>query len=251
MLKTVLEELTTFSSEFIPPVDGDKENPSVYFWKSGQFGYSDAMAYYCFVRHLRPSTILEIGSGFSTLVAMEAVGKNGAGAIHCAEPYPRSFLVDNPSITLHERTAQSLDAGFINDLLSDGDILFIDSTHTVKSGSDCLHIYLRLLPEIRRNIVVHVHDVFLPYALPKQWLTDKQIFWTEQYLLMAFLLDNPKAQILFGSNYAAEFLHDEMTCFMGGKASIGGSSLWFSYDGRENVSRELGLLRWKGLSGRG
>ena len=91
MQRTVLDKLTTFSQEFAPPVDGDAEKPSGYFWKSGQFGYSDAMAYYCFVRHLRPSIVLEIGSGFSTLVAMQAVGKNGTGAIHCVEPYPTSL----------------------------------------------------------------------------------------------------------------------------------------------------------------
>ena len=249
--RIVLKQLTPYSSEFAPPVDGDKKKPNGYFWRSGQFGYSDAMAYYCFIRHLRPSVVLEIGSGFSTLIATEAISKNNVGAVHCVEPYPRPFLIDNQSIVLHKRAAQSLDAGFINDLLSDGDILFIDSTHTVKCGSDCVHIYLRLLPEIRRNIVVQVHDVFLPYALPKHWLIDRQIFWTEQYLLMAFLLDNPKAQILFGSNYAAEFLNDDMTCLMGGKAIIGGSSLWFSYCGRESRIRKRISPHLRNLSGRG
>ena len=236
MQRVVLEKLTIYSPEFDPPIDGDEEKPNGYFWKNGQFSYSDAMAYYCFIRQLRPSTILEIGSGFSTLVAIQAIGKNGTGEIHCVEPYPRPFLVEAAHITLHKRVAESLDIEFINDLLSDGDVLFIDSTHTVKSGSDCLNIYLRLLPGVRHNIFVHVHDVFLPYGLPKPWLIDKQIFWTEQYLLMGFLLDNPKTQILFGSNYADHFLSDKLTRFMGGKAIAGGGSLWFSYNGRDNVT---------------
>lgn len=234
--KNTLENITVFSPEFNPPVDGNKETPIGYFWKNGQFGYSDAMAYYCFIRYLCPNTILEIGSGFSTLVAIEEVSKNNKGTIHCVEPYPRSFLIGNQQIVLHKRTAQSLDDKFINEILKDGDILFIDSTHTVKSGSDCLHIYLRLLPKIRHNIYIHVHDIFLPYGVPKHWLTDMQIFWTEQYLLMAFLLDNPKAHVLFGSRYAAETIRGEMIDFMGGKASIGGGSLWFSYDGRKSAS---------------
>ena len=73
--------------------------------------------------------------------------------------------------------------------------------------------------------------------MPENSLINKQIFWTGQYLLMAFLLDNPKAQVLFGSRYAARFLSDEMACLMlmGGKAMAGGGSLWFSYNGRENV----------------
>lgn len=101
------------------------------------------MAYYCFIRKFRPHTVLEIGSGFSTLIAIEAVRKNGTGQVICIEPYPRPFLEKHTDIQLRKQKAQDLSAAVLDGLLQDGDIFFIDSTHTVKTGSDCLHIYSR------------------------------------------------------------------------------------------------------------
>jgi hypothetical protein len=180
---------------------------------------------------IQPKNIVEIGSGFSTLVAMNAIEKNQAGQIHCIEPHPRKFLKKEKNISLHMVTAQSIDSGFLNDKLKDGDILFIDSTHTIKTGSDCLHIYLRLLPKIRRNIYVHVHDVFLPFGFPKDWLLNRQIFWTEQYLLMAFLIDNPKASLIYSSTFNAKWNATLMKSIMDNKYPFGGGSIWFTYNG--------------------
>ncbi len=194
------------------------------------------MFYYCHIRHTCPSTILEIGAGFSTLVALEATEKNGSGRVHCIDPYPRPFLQRDARITLHTAKAQDFSAEFINDTLQDNDILFIDSTHTVKTGSDCLHIYLRLLPRIRRDIWVHVHDVFLPHGMPKEWLLTKHIYWTEQYLLLAFLIDNPKATVVYGSAVNAMWHPTLMEWLMGGQQSIGGGSLWFRYKGNAHVA---------------
>jgi len=95
-----------------------------------------------------------------------------------------------------------------------------------------------LLPEIRRNVFVHVHDVFLPFGMPKEWLLDRQIFWTEQYLLLAFLVDNPKASVLYGSNYNAKWNSSLMEKLMGGKYAFGGGSLWFRYNGNLHGSVE-------------
>ncbi len=230
--QTTLETLLPFAGEFAPPLAGDEDDAQRFFWQNSQFSYSDAMAYYCFVRQLRPSTIVEIGSGFSTLVALEAVAANGVGAVHCIEPYPRPFLSQDQRVVLHAQPAQAISPAFLNGLLRDGDILFIDSTHTVKTGSDCLHIYLRLLPALRRDITVHVHDVFLPFGLPQAWLLDHQIAWTEQYLLMAFLLDNPKASLVYGSAFNAAQHPDLLAALMGEMYPMGGSSVWFRYNGR-------------------
>ncbi|OGO61321.1 MAG: hypothetical protein A2032_02915 [Chloroflexi bacterium RBG_19FT_COMBO_49_13] len=233
-LRTVLESLLEYSGEFDPPVDGEEDNCQRFFWKNSQFSYSDAIAYYCFLRMLQPKNIIEIGGGFSTLIAVEAIEKNRTGQIHCIEPYPREFLKSEDKISLHISKAQDIEAGFLNDILKDGDILFIDSTHTVKTGSDCLHIYLRLLPKIRRNIFVHVHDVFLPFGMPKEWLLNRQIFWTEQYLLLAFLIDNPKASLLYSSVFNSKWHSNLMETLMGNKYPAGGGSIWFRYAGNAN-----------------
>ena len=127
--------------------------------------------------------------------------------------------------------AQSVTCAQLNGVVRDGDVLFIDSTHTVKTGSDCLHIYLRLLPNITASVYVHAHDVFLPYPMPKRWLLESQWYWTEQYLLMAYLLDNKRIETLYGSMYNRRFNGDLMEQLMGGKHPPGGCSFWFHYRG--------------------
>lgn len=230
-----LRTLIPFGAEFDPPSEGDKQHPGGFFWGMGPFAFSDAFAYYTMIRSRKPRTIIEIGSGASTLIAIEAVRRNGFGRIVCIEPYPPAYLVGRREIELIQRPAQSFGAGFFNDTLADGDLLFIDSTHTVKSGSDCVHLYLRVLPALARSVSVHVHDIFLPEGLPKAWLTEKQIYWAEQYLLMAYLLDNPRARITFGSAVNRTLHRELMEQLNGGKAEIGGGSLWFDLRGKPSA----------------
>lgn len=233
--RDLLEILTEYSREFQPAEEGSEDSPEGYFWKNSQFSYSDAMSYYAFLRHLKPNRVLEIGSGFSTLVAMDAIARNRQGEITCVEPFPRAFLEQTDKITLKKMPAQDITVEWLNSYLSDGDVLFIDSTHTVKTGSDCLHIYLRLLPYVKHDIYVHVHDIFLPFGLPKDWLLDHHIYWTEQYLLLAFLLDNPKATFLFGSSYHQWKNEELLGKFMHGRAMPGGGSFWFQYCGNREL----------------
>lgn len=235
-----LKALMAYAPEFSPAsAPGDRDGARRFFWSNGLFSGADAMAYYCYVRMLRPASVLEIGSGYSSLVACEALKANGTGRLHCVEPYPRPFLRSNADITLIPRPAQEITSEFVNDLLKDGDILFIDSTHTVKTGSDCLHIYLRLLPKIRRNIHVHVHDIHLPFGIPQETMLRQQVHWTEQYLLLAFLLDNPKTRVLYGSRYNEWRNSDLMEEIMRGKAPPVGASFWFEYRGAHTRSQEM------------
>ncbi len=224
----VLEELVPYSRELDGPLNDNPDAPAGFFWENGQFGYSDAAAYYAFIRSRKPRRILEIGSGFSTLVASAAIEANGHGEIHCIEPYPRPFLDSIRHVrNVVREPVQGISAGWMNNLLQDGDILFIDSTHTVKIGSDCLHLYLRVLPALSRRLLVHVHDVFLPEAMPRHWALQQHIYWTEQYLLLAYLLDNPKTSVLFGSNYNKLFSSDRLALMTPEGIPIGGSSFWF------------------------
>lgn len=189
------------------------------------------MVYYCYLRKLAPRAVVEIGSGYSSLVALRALEANGTGRLTCIEPFPRDFLKGRTDLSLVQEPAQRITAEQLNDTLADGDVLFIDSTHTVKSGSDCLHIYLRLLPGIRRNIHVHVHDIYLPFAMPKQVMLEKQCYWTEQYLLLAFLLDNSKAKIRYANYYHALRNPQGVEDFIQGKANKRSGSFWFEYRG--------------------
>jgi hypothetical protein len=230
-LTSVLHELLAFAGDLDAPMDDDSEQPTGFFWNNSQFSYSDAAAYYAFIRLTKPKRIVEVGAGFSTLIASAAIEANGRGEVLCIEPYPRPFLRGIRHVTeVVEQPVQSLGADWFNDVLGDNDLLFIDSTHTVKLGSDCLHIYLRVLPAIRHKLLVHIHDVFLPEAMPRDWALNHQLFWTEQYLLMAYLLDNPKTKVVFGSNYH-RILNPEILRKMTPPAlAFGGSSFWFRLD---------------------
>lgn len=230
LINNFLSHIENFSIEFDPP-QTNIEMPEKYYWENGMFGYSDAMAYYCTIRYLKPKRIIEIGAGFSSLIAIDALKKNRTGSLTCIEPYPREFLIRNHEIDLIITKVQDITIEYLNENLSDGDILFIDSTHTVKHGSDCLHIYLNLLPNIKKNIYVHVHDIFLPYSLPLEYLRDKQIYWTEQYILAAYFLDNPKIKLLFSSSYSYQNLKEQLDGLMHNRAPSGGASIWFSLKG--------------------
>lgn len=234
-LQKELSELIAFSADFNPPKIGDEDNCRSYFWENSQFSHSDAMSYYAYLRRIRPQTVVEIGSGFSSLVAIETLRKNGSGKLKCIEPFPRSFITslnEQEELELQTARAQDISPDVLNSMLNDGDVLFIDSTHTVKTGSDCLHIYLRLLPKINKKIYVHVHDIFLPFGLPQEWLLDLHIYWTEQYLLLAFMINNPRVRVLFGSAYHKHFNANLLAQFMHNRFTSGGGSFWFEYDGR-------------------
>jgi predicted O-methyltransferase YrrM len=223
-----LERLIKVSHEFDPPLRSSR--PGEYAWEGGPFSYSDAITYYAMIRTRKPRTIVEIGSGWSTLIAQMACAKNGMGRIICIEPYPSDFLKALPSIELIERRAQEIEAGFLNTVLRDGDLLFIDSTHTVKHDSDCLHIYLRLLPDIDADITVHVHDIYLPEPLSLTQMRDHQIFWNEQYLLYAYMSSNPRTRTIYGSRYHSRRNPQLLDRLMHGRYKAGGASLWFEHN---------------------
>jgi hypothetical protein len=223
---------------FFPPMEISDAGEKKFYFNNSQFSYSDAFSYYGFIKKLNPNTVFEIGSGYSSLIASEALLANKKGKLVCVEPFPRQFIedmADKSLITLKKLPVQQITSEMLNEILCDGDILFIDSTHTVKTGSDCLHIYLRLLPNIRKKIFIHVHDIFLPFGFPKNWMLEHQLFWTEQYLLLAFLKDNPKVKVIFGSAYHKVYSPDLLDKLMGSNFPSGGSSFWFEYDGRIKI----------------
>lgn len=190
----------------------------------------DAMSYYCILRHMKPKRVLEIGSGNSTIVADMALRKNGFGEMTLIEPYPLEYLGNLESVvSIRKSFIQAVEISELLAMVDSAEILFIDSTHTVKVGSDCLYIYLKLLPQISKSILVHSHDIALPYALPPA-KTDKHIYWTEQYLLYAYLLDNPKTKVLTGSYYAQRQLPEISQRLMRGRYNDGGGSIWYSLD---------------------
>jgi len=231
-IRNFIDELSIYSQELQAPLEGSRDNPNGFFWKNPAFSYSDAMAYYCVLRHFKPDHLLEVGSGFSTLIADQALKKNGHGKITLVEPYPKKFLKRLDTVhNVVESFAQDIPVNKFVDLVESSQVWFIDSTHTVKIGSDCLYLYLKVMPEVSEDIIVHSHDIYLPFGMPRNNAIEKHIYWTEQYLLYAYMLDNPKIEVLFGSAYSKEFLPESVDKLMAESFPGGGASLWYKLNG--------------------
>jgi hypothetical protein len=184
------EHVAPTASEFTPPIALSPDYTFVY--SNGSFGNGDADVLYGLVRSLKPQRIVELGSGHTSAVIHMALNANhaldGASTEYVAyDPFPTGIL--NGALPLKPVPAERVpDAVF--EQLGDGDVLFVDTTHTVKIASDVVRIVLDALPLLRPGVLVHFHDVFLPYEYPRSFFTEHEFYWAEQYLLQAFLAFN-------------------------------------------------------------
>lgn len=161
----------------------------------------DAAVYYSLIRHLKPQRIIEVGGGYSTQIAVKALAVNGEGKLICIEPYPEDRL-DNAKlqIELIAKRVEEIDLDFFS-CLQTNDILFIDSSHTVKFGSDVCYEFLEILPGIARGVWVHVHDIFFPRDYPAEWLIKRRLAVNEQYLLEAFMSFNRNFEVALSNHW--------------------------------------------------
>jgi len=173
----------------------------------------DAEVLYAMIRGSKPARVLEIGSGWSTLLSLRALeanraesGGDPAARLTAIEPYPHAFVRD--AIAARPELAEMLDEqvqGLPLDLFSSlgaGDILFIDSSHVLRIGSDVQYEFLEILPRLRPGVLVHVHDIFLPGEYPRDWVFGPEHrFWNEQYLLQAYLIGNARTEVVWGSSW--------------------------------------------------
>ena len=177
-----------------------------FYLVNGGFMAVDADMYYCLIRQARPSRIIEVGCGFSTVLASDAVLKNREEGIEskllCVEPYPSPNLQDgNLAVDRFlKMKVQQVDVKEFT-ALEENDILFIDTTHVLKSGGDVQFLYCEILPRLASGVLVHVHDISLPRHYPKVYFEESYYFWNEQYLLQAFLTHNSRVEVIWPGNY--------------------------------------------------
>ena len=191
--------------------------PGTYYTTNPNFGLSSGVVLYSMIRTFGTRRVVEIGGGYSSLVSLQALERNhGAHGFQftCVEPFPMAWLERSLSdrtqtCALVRSAAESTDpAVFLG--LSENDILFVDSSHVSKLGSDVNFIYLQILPRLQPGVIVHIHDIYIPYEYPKvHFFGRSKIFWNEQYLLQAFLTDNPKFEILLPGFYAQKDLQSD------------------------------------------
>ncbi len=220
----------TYLPDYDFPEHGDDADGR-YYTRNSQFSWLDSRSLFVLLRHWRPRRIIEVGSGYSSLLMAEVNCRwfDGGIDITCIEPYPRPFLAAGvPGIgRLLTRRVQDVDpAAFAG--LEAGDVLFIDSSHVAKTGSDVNHLYFEVLPRLRPGVRVHIHDVFLPFEYKRDWVIAENRSWNEQYLLRALLMHSTAFRVRFGCEYASRRWPERVRALLAHPRGLvyGGGSFW-------------------------
>ena len=189
------------------------------------FGYSedtsafisgDAEVLYAMVRERKPSRVIEIGSGGSTKIIAAALRMNfienhQKSQLISIEPYPQDFLKDFANVSkdflefsLLTQKVEAVDLSVFESLQAN-DILFVDSSHVFKSGSDVEFEFLQVYPRLQTGVLVHIHDIFFPYDYPIEWNLKESRYWNEQYFLETFLQFNKKFEVLASLSMVSDY----------------------------------------------
>lgn len=209
---------------------GAGNDPHRFFLGNSQYSHADARALFALLRHWQPRRLVEVGSGYSTLLIADVNMRflDGAMELVSIEPNPRPFLRTLPGVAaLRIEPVQSA-PWEVFDALQAGDVLFIDSSHVLKTGSDLTHLLTQVLPRLRSGVRIHFHDVFLPDDYPPDWVIRLNRSWNEQYALQALLAANPRYRVLYGTQYALTRCADDARAAFGDMAGhpYAGGSLW-------------------------
>jgi predicted O-methyltransferase YrrM len=236
----LLAELEAFRGELAELPDEPTGDPHRFHSRNEAFGPVDAGVLYSLLRRLKPARLVEVGTGFSTLLAAQALARNaaeGRPASHVAiDPWPFQWVggsfpagvdsIPKPVQEVPLSTFEALDAG---------DVLFLDSSHVAKIGSDVNFEVLEVLPRLRPGVVVHVHDIFFPRDYDRAWVEDHHRFWNEQYVLQAFLAFNDAYEVLWTSHLhhlrRPERLREAFPAYADGLAHVLPVSLWMRRTG--------------------
>jgi predicted O-methyltransferase YrrM len=176
-----------------------------FYFNNGSFVSGDAEYLYSLLRLVKPRKLIEIGCGYSTLMARSAIARNRKDELTytcehiCIEPFEQPWLEELDVRLIRNRVEECGLSAFSS--LENGDILFIDSSHVIRPQGDVVFEYLELLPVLKAGVYVHVHDIFTPRDYLKEWVVDEIKLWNEQYLLEAFLSFNQEFRIVGAVNY--------------------------------------------------
>ena len=177
-----------------------------YFVENGFFVPSDAFTLSGIIRREQPRRVVEVGSGFSSAVMLDTLDHAGQSAdLTFIEPFPDRLnalltAADRARSTVLVQPVQSVPLA-VFDRLEERDILFIDSSHVAKIGSDVAFLLLRVLPRLKRGVLIHFHDIFYPYSYPAGWVREGRA-WNESLFLRAFLLGHPAFEIVAFNSFA-------------------------------------------------
>lgn len=225
-------ELISLMKEYEVPRWEYYRNPNSqyrYFYKNNWFGGKAAEALYYMIRILNPKRIIEVGSGFSTSVMLDTNERYFDNKIEINSIEPRaerlkSLLKFTDNLTIIEKDLQDVPLNFF-EVLKENDILFIDSSHVSRIGSDVNKLFFEILPRLRKGVYIHFHDITWPFVYPPKWIYEGRAY-NEIYILRAFLMNNKDYSIqLFG-----DMLSTKYSSRLGELNGCGAGSLWIRKD---------------------
>jgi predicted O-methyltransferase YrrM len=200
----LLSEFEKYYAEI--PFTAQKQEAQRYYFDNIFYSYGDGLNLYSIMRHFKPYRIIEVGSGFSSALMLDVNQQFFDNRIKLSfvEPYTERLdglltEADQKNTEIVRKFVQEVDNDYFTKLEAN-DILFIDSTHVSKIGSDVNYLFFEILPRLKPGVIVHVHDVYYPFEYSEAMIR-QGIFWNENYLLRAFLTHNTKVEILLFADY--------------------------------------------------
>jgi hypothetical protein len=233
---SIFRDLELHASRF-DDLTKEDDNPVAYSFDNPFFSSPDAEVLYAIVRAFEPKTIVEVGCGHSTRIIRLAIMDGGfESRIVGIDPCPRRAIADITD-EVHSCPVEAIaDLSIFTDLKR-GDILSIDSSHELKVGNDVLFLYLKVLPQLNPGVIVHIHDIFLPYEYKRNWVIEDRRQYTEQYIVQMMLDCSDWFEAIWAGFYLQKTREDFPRYFPHiGKRSA--QSLWL-----RKVSRERPLLK--------
>lgn len=196
--KVLLKTFPDYASVF-HTIKKEEENINLPSWNNGFLPGLDMISIYCLMAMFRPAHYIEIGSGNSTKIARKTITDNKLNTkITSIDPQPRA-MIDKISDRIIRKPVEQINiTETITDTLKENDFLFIDNSHFVFPNSDAMVCFMEVLPYLKKGVIVHIHDIFLPYDYPDEMC---RRFYNEQYMLAAFLMSNPNRYKIILPNY--------------------------------------------------
>lgn len=225
----LVEELRRYAAD--QPFGAGPTDGLRYHYDNDYFGWGDGLVLFCMLRHLRPARVVEVGSGFSSALMLDTAERflDPSPDLVLIEPNPDRLWGllhdgDKDRVTLLSRPVQEVDRA-VFDRLEPGDILFIDSSHVTKIGSDVNLLLLEVVPRLRPGVHVHVHDIIWPFEYARKWVYQGRA-WNEAYLLRALLVGNPRLRIEFWSSQLAACHKERVGAALPLWPRDSGTSMW-------------------------
>ena len=231
-LQFLKDSYQNYGKELVFP--SQKSEGNRYYFENDYFKLPDATSLYLILRTFKPNRVIEVGSGFSSAVTLDTVDRFfiKKPELTFIEPYPKRLKSllrsEDKNVIILENFVQDIPIEKFKTLQAN-DILFIDSTHVSKTGSDVNFLLFDVLPALNPGVIIHIHDIFYPFEYPKDWVIygNGRFGWNEAYLLRAFLSNQTSYEIILHNHFLQTFHKDWFFNNIPTYANFGnGGSIW-------------------------